>query len=167
MKTFTARLQEQRSKKRTNLKSRDTSLSGFAAVVVFPAIRDSRRRRRQPRIARGERMRALLKFSSVAVLILLVIMALGPENWQPRSGLRWEFDHFAGYFAITIFVCLAWPRSLLVGAAIMAFGSLLEFLQAYTTRMKSSAIRAAANAAPAPYNAAIGLEEGSGVQRLD
>jgi hypothetical protein len=59
-------------------------------------------------------MRALLKFSSVAVLILLVIMALGPENWQPRSGLRWEFDHFAGYFAITIFVCLAWPRSLLV-----------------------------------------------------
>jgi hypothetical protein len=70
-------------------------------------------------------MHAFVKLSSVAVLILLVIMALGPETWQPRSSLGWEFDHFAGYFAITIFVCLAWPRPLVVGAAIMAFGSLL------------------------------------------
>jgi hypothetical protein len=42
-------------------------------------------------------MRAFLKFPSVAVLILLAIMALGPEQWQPRRGLGWEFDHFFGY----------------------------------------------------------------------
>jgi len=73
-----------------------------------------------------------MKFSSVAILILLAIMALGPERRQPRSGLGWEFDHFAGYFAITAFVCLAWPRPLMVGGALMVFGSALEGLQAFT-----------------------------------
>src|SRR6516225_6589305 len=77
-------------------------------------------------------MRAFLKLSSVAILILLAIMALGPENWQPRTGLGWEFDHFIGYFVITTFVCLAWPRPIVVGPALMAFGSLLEGLQAFT-----------------------------------
>jgi VanZ family protein len=77
-------------------------------------------------------MRAFLKFSSIAGLVLLVIMALGPENWQPRTGLGWEFDHFFGYFVITTFVCLAWPRPLVVGAALMVFGALLEGLQAFT-----------------------------------
>jgi VanZ family protein len=77
-------------------------------------------------------MCAFLKFSSVAILVLLAIMALGPENWQPRTGLGWEFDHFIGYFVITTFVCLAWPRPLVVGAALMAFGALLGGLQAFT-----------------------------------
>ena len=77
-------------------------------------------------------MRNFLKFSSVAILVLLPIMALGPENWQPRTGLGWELDHFFGYFVITAFVCFAWPRPLVVGAALMAFGSLLEGLQAFT-----------------------------------
>jgi VanZ family protein len=83
-----------------------------------------------PGVADG--MRAFLKVSSVAGLILLVIMALGPENWQPRTGLGWEFDHFFGYFVITKFVCLAWPRPLVVGGALMGFGSALEGLQAFT-----------------------------------
>jgi VanZ family protein len=77
-------------------------------------------------------MPAFLKLSSVAILILLTIMALGPENWQPRSGLGWEFDHFIGYFVITSFICLAWPRPIVVGPALMAFGALLEGLQAFT-----------------------------------
>jgi hypothetical protein len=62
-------------------------------------------------------MSNFLKFSSVAVLVLLAIMALGPEQWQPRSGLGWEFDHFAGYFVVTIFICFAWPRPIVVGPA--------------------------------------------------
>jgi VanZ family protein len=65
-------------------------------------------------------------------LILLVIMALGPEKWQPRTGLGWKFDHFFGYFVITTFVCVAWPRPLVVGGALMVFGSVLEGLQAFT-----------------------------------
>jgi VanZ family protein len=87
-------------------------------------------------------MPAFLKLSSVAVLILLAIMALGPENWQPRTGLGWEFDHFAGYFVITTFICFAWSRPLLVGAALMAFGSLLEFLQAFTPDRSSNLMAA-------------------------
>jgi VanZ family protein len=88
------------------------------------------------------RMRALLKFCSAAILVVLVIMALGPENWQPRTGIGWGFDHFVGYFVITIFVCLAWPRPLVVGGAIMAFGSLLEFLQAFTPDRSSNLMAA-------------------------
>ena len=87
-------------------------------------------------------MPAFLKLSSVAVLMLLAIMALGPENCQPRSGLGWEFDHFAGYFVITTFICLAWPRPIVVGPAIMAFGSLLEGLQAFTPDRSSNLMAA-------------------------
>jgi VanZ family protein len=87
-------------------------------------------------------MRAFLKLSSVAVLILLAFMALGPENWQPRTGLGWEFDHFAGYFVITTFVCLAWPRPLIVGGALMVFGSALEGLQAFTPDRSSNLMAA-------------------------
>jgi hypothetical protein len=47
--------------------------------------------------------------------VLLAIMALGPENWQPRTGFGWQFDHFFGYFVITTFICLAWPRQLWLG----------------------------------------------------
>lgn len=79
-----------------------------------------------------QRIRAFLKFSSAAGLVLLAIMALGPENWQPRTGLDWEFDHFFGYFVITTFVCLAWPRPLAVGGVLMVLGSALEGLQAFT-----------------------------------
>ena len=77
-------------------------------------------------------MRVFLKFCSVAILVLLVIAALGPAKWQPRTGLGWQIDHFLGYFAITSFVCLAWPRPFVVGAALMAGGALLEGLQALT-----------------------------------
>ena len=87
-------------------------------------------------------MHTFLKFSSVAILILLAIMALGPENWQPRTGLGWEFDHFAGYFVITTFICLAWPRPMVVGPVIMAFGSALEGLQAFTPDRSSNVVAA-------------------------
>ena len=87
-------------------------------------------------------MPAFLKLSSVAVLMLLAIMALGPENWQPRTGLGWEFDHFVGYFVVTTFICLAWPRPMVVGPVIMAFGSALEGLQAFTPDRSSNVVAA-------------------------
>ena len=65
-------------------------------------------------------------------MVLLVIIALGPAKWTPRTALGWEIDHFLGYFAITSLVCLAWPRPLVVGGALMAVAALLEGLQAYT-----------------------------------
>jgi VanZ family protein len=74
----------------------------------------------------------MAKICSVAGMVLIVIFALGPANWQPRTGLGWEFDHFLGYFAITSVFCLAWPRPFAVGITLMAISALLEGLQAFT-----------------------------------
>jgi VanZ family protein len=65
-------------------------------------------------------------------MILLVIGALGPENWTPRTPLGWQFDHFIGYFAITLLVWFAWPRPFVVGGVLVAAAFLLEGLQAFT-----------------------------------
>ena len=87
-------------------------------------------------------MRVFLKFCSVAIIVLVVIAALGPAKWTPRTALGWEIDHFVGYFAITSFVCLAWPRPFVVGGAIMASAVLLEGLQALTPDRSSNLMAA-------------------------
>jgi hypothetical protein len=53
----------------------------------------------------------ILKVFCLAILVLLLLVGLGPAKWQPRSGLGWELDHFAGYFVITLMFCLAWRGS--------------------------------------------------------
>jgi VanZ family protein len=78
------------------------------------------------------RFRAGAKVCSGVIMILLLVAALGPAKWAPRTELGWQFDHFIGYFGITLFFCTAWPRPLLVGGIIMAVAALLESLQALT-----------------------------------
>jgi VanZ family protein len=78
------------------------------------------------------RLGAVAKACSVPIIVLLVIAALGPENWAPRTHLGWQFDHFIGYFGLTVFFCLAWPRPFVVGGAFMAIAALLEGLQVFT-----------------------------------
>ena len=78
------------------------------------------------------RFRAGAKVLSVAIMVLLVIGALGPANWTPRTALGWQTDHFLGYFAITLFICFARSRPLVVGGVLMAAAFLLEGLQAFT-----------------------------------
>jgi VanZ family protein len=73
-----------------------------------------------------------VKLISVAVLALMVFAALGPANWVPRSGLGWQIDHIVGYSVFTWMCCLAWPRPIVVGGALMAFAIMLEALQAFT-----------------------------------
>jgi hypothetical protein len=77
-------------------------------------------------------IKSMTKAISGLALVLLVIAALGPGKWVPRSGLGWQFDHVAGYMAFTWMVCLAWPRPQIVAGAIMALAVLLEALQALT-----------------------------------
>ena len=72
------------------------------------------------------------KACCVPIVVLLVIAALGPAKWAPRTHLGWQFDHFIGYFGITSFFCFAWPRPLMVGGAFAAVAALLEGLQALT-----------------------------------
>jgi VanZ family protein len=76
--------------------------------------------------------RAGAKVCSGVIMVLLVIGALGPANWTPRTALGWQIDHFLGYFAITLLVCFAWPRPFVVGGVLMAAAFLLESLQAFT-----------------------------------
>ncbi len=78
------------------------------------------------------RLRSAAKVCSAAVIVVLVIMALGPENWTPRTPFGWQFDHFIGYFAITLLVCFAWPRPFVVAAPLVVASFLLEGLQAFT-----------------------------------
>jgi VanZ family protein len=87
-------------------------------------------------------MRFVIKCCSVAALVLLVIVALGPARWQPRTGLGWEIEHFVGYFAFTLMFCLAWPRPFVVGGALMAVAVLLEGLQALTPDRSSNLLAA-------------------------
>jgi hypothetical protein len=67
-----------------------------------------------------------------ALVLLLVFCALGPAKWQYRTGLGWQIDHVVGYFGFTLMFCLAWPRPLVVGGALMAAAMGLEALQALT-----------------------------------
>ena len=85
-------------------------------------------------------IKALAKFCSIAAMVLVVFVALGPANWAPRTALGWQFDHFAGYFAITALVCFAWPRPFVVGVALMTFAALLEGLQAFTPDRSSNLV---------------------------
>jgi VanZ family protein len=68
----------------------------------------------------------------VAAIALLVIASLSGAAAQPRTVLGWQLEHFLGYFVVTLIVCLAWPRPLMVAAALMLVAVLLEGLQALT-----------------------------------
>ncbi len=83
-------------------------------------------------------IKLIAKVCSVAVIALLVVAALGPANWAPRTALGWQIDHFLGYFAITSIVCVAWSRPFVVGGALMAMAALLEGLQALTPDRSSN-----------------------------
>ncbi len=92
------------------------------------------------------RFRATAKVLSVAIMVLLVIGALGPANWTPRTALGWQVDHFLGYFTITLLVCLAWPRPFAVGGVLMAAAFLLEGLQALTPDRTANLVAALCSA---------------------
>jgi VanZ family protein len=92
------------------------------------------------------RFRAGAKVCSVAIMTLLVIGALGPANWTPRTALGWQVDHFLGYFAITLLVCYAWPRPFVVGGVLMATAFLLEGLQALTPDRSANLVAALCSA---------------------
>jgi len=68
--------------------------------------------------------------TSAIAMILLAFLALGPANWQPRTGLGWQIDHFVGYFGFMLMFGLTWRRPLVVGGILIAVAALLEGLQA-------------------------------------
>jgi len=89
----------------------------------------------------------VLQVCCITVLLVLAFVALGPAKWQPRSGLGWEIDHFAGYFVITVMCCIAWPRPLVLGGALVIFAVVLEGLQAFMPDRSSYYLAAVYSAA--------------------
>jgi VanZ family protein len=79
-----------------------------------------------------EKIKAVKIAGVTALVLLLLFAALGPAKWQYRTGLGWRMDHVVGYFGFTLMFCLAWPRPIMVGAALMLGAMLLEALQALT-----------------------------------
>jgi hypothetical protein len=92
-------------------------------------------------------IKLILKVCSVAALVLLAFIALGPAAWTPRSGLGGGVDHFVGYFVFTLMFCLAWPRPLVVAGALVAYAALLEAPQAITSDRHSNLFAALYSAA--------------------
>jgi hypothetical protein len=72
------------------------------------------------------------KFFSLAAMAFLIFAALGPAEWQLRTGLGFQIEHVLAFFAVTSIVCLAWPRPFVVGAAFVVASPLLESLQDLT-----------------------------------
>jgi VanZ family protein len=85
----------------------------------------------------------VVRYCSPILFVLLVLAALGPSNWAPRSGLGWQFDHFVGYLVLTLIICVGWPRPVVVGGIMMILASLLEALQALTPDRSANAVAAA------------------------
>jgi VanZ family protein len=74
-----------------------------------------------------------IRICAGAVLVLLLLFAaLGPARWQVRTGLGWQFDHVAGYFAFAVTFSLIFRRPLVVGGILIGSAMLLEALQALT-----------------------------------
>jgi VanZ family protein len=88
------------------------------------------------------RLRTGAKVCSAVIMVLLVIGALGPADWMPRTALGWQIDHFLGYFAIALFVCFAWPRPFVVGVILMAAAFLLEGRQAFSPGRSANLVAA-------------------------
>jgi VanZ family protein len=79
----------------------------------------------------SKNIQRVLRIGCIAALLALVFIGLAPQRFVPRSGFGWEIDQFVGYFVITLMLCLAWPRPVVVGVALMVFAVLLEALQAF------------------------------------
>jgi hypothetical protein len=97
----------------------------------------------------------------MTAVALLVFAHLVPAKWKPRTGLGGPVDHFLAYFAVTSIVCFAWPKPLIVGAALMAVSAMLEWLQRFTPDRTPSFLAAFCGAAGAL--AASALQVGFGL----
>ena len=75
------------------------------------------------------------RWIAAAGAVLLAAVAadtLVPVAFQVRLGLHWLIEHFLAYFAVALLLCLAWPRPIIVAAALMGVAAAMEALQGLT-----------------------------------
>ena len=82
-----------------------------------------------------------------AALALIALATLMPTEWVPRPGLHWLVEHFISYFALTVIVCIAWPRPVPVAAVLMVLAGVLEALQGATVDRTPDMLSALSGAA--------------------
>jgi VanZ family protein len=82
-------------------------------------------------------------FITICGVAFLVFAHLGPSAWIPRTGLGWQLEHILGYFVVTLIICFAWLRPLVVGITLMASAALLEALQVLTPGRRADFLAAA------------------------
>jgi hypothetical protein len=73
-----------------------------------------------------------MALAGALLLAAVVADTLAPVAWQVRSGLHYLIEHFIAYFAVTLILCLAWPRPTVVAVSLMALAGLLEACQGLT-----------------------------------
>jgi hypothetical protein len=59
--------------------------------------------------------RVAAKLGSVAIMVLLVLGALGPANWTPRTALGWQMDTSSGILRLPFLFALLGPGRSLSG----------------------------------------------------
>jgi VanZ family protein len=74
-----------------------------------------------------------IRFCGVASLALVVFASLMlPTQWEQLRTGHWFIEHFLGYFAASLIICLGWCRPLVVAGGLMATAAVLEILQSLT-----------------------------------
>ena len=74
-----------------------------------------------------------IRLCGVVALALVVFasLMLPPQLKRLRTG-HWAVEHFLGYFAATLIVCLGWDRPFVVAGLLILFAAVLEVLQSMT-----------------------------------
>ena len=78
---------------------------------------------------------------------VIVFATLAPKGWPVRLGLHWLVEHVLAYFVVTLLVCLAWPRPMLVAMLLLPVAVGLEAAQGLTPDRTPDAATALAAAA--------------------
>jgi VanZ family protein len=70
---------------------------------------------------------------AVLAMIAIAVLALVPGQWQWRTGLPPQLEHFVAYFGLGLVLGVAWPPTrrviLSIGLLLIAFAGVLEILQ--------------------------------------
>lgn len=96
-----------------------------------------------------------IRLCGVTAILLIVVASLVGALAQPRTDLGWQLEHFLGYSAATLIVCIGWPRPLMVAGGFVGLAALLELAQYFTPDRHPNAVAALCGAGGAAGAAAI------------
>ena len=68
----------------------------------------------------------------IAVALVIFASLMLPTKLEHMRTGHWFTEHFLGYFAASLVVCLGWRRPFVVGAGLAVTAFVLEALQALT-----------------------------------